>query len=251
MALRHTLLGLLARKPGSGYTLYKRLWKPSRPQIAQIYRTLTDMLEGGVVTSKRVEQKRYPARNVFHIGEAGRAEVVDWLKKADQVSPIKEDMIYALWFGSLATRDDMLALLKASAEMRAKELNYYTKDARKMKEESLEQKEIGLPLDNVYWGLALEYMERRCRFDLEWIESAMRRISDAEDERIDVPKGKGETNTSKLPRDGSDATRPDGQIALILDNTRKKGVRASLLRSKNGGKESKKARLIDKAELKR
>jgi len=170
MALKHLLLGLLARKPSSGYSLHKDIFVPMRPTLSQIYRTLNDMSTEGFVESDRVEQKKLPARNVFHITESGYDELRQWIRSKSELAQIREPLLQILWFGSVVDKGDILSKVRAYIEEKKGELQYYeaeaTKSGRKVKKTQTST------LDVFYQNLVFDYIRRRSEVELEWAEVA-------------------------------------------------------------------------------
>lgn len=84
MALRHVILGLVAEEPLSGYDIGKRLQQtmPSAwaARHSQIYPELAKLLAGGLVEHSEVGSRR---RKTYTATEAGREEVVRWLRLKD------------------------------------------------------------------------------------------------------------------------------------------------------------------------
>ncbi len=129
------------------------------------------MRDVGLVYYKRVEQDKSPAKNIFYLTEAGDVELRRWMRETAAIVPIKEQILQKLWFGSLGTIDDAIALLKSFRDARRAELKYYSRTARKIEKRDLQA--FGGPLDKVYWDLVLGYVLRRGKVELEWAESAI------------------------------------------------------------------------------
>jgi PadR family transcriptional regulator, regulatory protein AphA len=83
MSLEHAILGFLNYHLYSGYDLKKifdnsirHFWPADQ---SQIYRTLSRLEENGLAEMERVPQEDRPDRKVYHITEAGRAALREWL----------------------------------------------------------------------------------------------------------------------------------------------------------------------------
>ncbi|QPL05386.1 MULTISPECIES: PadR family transcriptional regulator [Actinomyces] len=79
------LLGLLARRPASGYDLGKWLQGDGRflgrkSSMSPIYRALADFEARGWVTVSRIESDQGPAANVHRLTPEGREALVVWAK---------------------------------------------------------------------------------------------------------------------------------------------------------------------------
>jgi len=174
MALKHLLLGFLARKPSSGYSLHKDIFVPMRPTLSQIYRTLNDMSTEGLVESDRVEQKKLPARNVFHITESGYDELCQWIRSKSELAQIREPLLQILWFGSVVDKEDILSKVRAYIEEKKRELQYYEAEATKSGRKG--KKTHTSTLDIFYQSLVFDYIRRRSKVELEWAEVAAQLI---------------------------------------------------------------------------
>jgi PadR family transcriptional regulator, regulatory protein AphA len=83
MSIRHAILGFLSWKPFTGYELKKIFadalsfhWSGNNNQI---YGSLVELHKDGAVSIEVIQQEKLPAKKVYAITEAGRAELRDWL----------------------------------------------------------------------------------------------------------------------------------------------------------------------------
>jgi PadR family transcriptional regulator AphA len=83
MSLEYAILGFLNYHPYTGYDLKKifdtsvrHFWQADQ---SQIYRTLSRLTEHGYVEMEKVPQEDRPDRKVYHITQAGHAELIKWL----------------------------------------------------------------------------------------------------------------------------------------------------------------------------
>ena len=83
MSLDHAILGFLNYHPYSGYDLKKifdtsvqHFWSADQ---SQIYRTLNRLTKQGFAEMEKIPQDDRPDRKVYHITEAGRSELLQWL----------------------------------------------------------------------------------------------------------------------------------------------------------------------------
>lgn len=80
------LLGLLRKRPMSGYDLRKDVersvgyfWAPAKTQI---YATLPKLVESGYATHERVVQTQRPDKTIYAITEDGRNALREWVEEA-------------------------------------------------------------------------------------------------------------------------------------------------------------------------
>lgn len=91
----YVLLGLLARKPASGYDIGKwlrvdGLYLGRRPSMTPIYRALTKLTELGWVESVVDPRDSAPDAKVHHLTPAGRRALVEWAE--DHWEPAERPM---------------------------------------------------------------------------------------------------------------------------------------------------------------
>ncbi|HEX2292642.1 MAG TPA: PadR family transcriptional regulator [Gaiellaceae bacterium] len=80
------LLGLLRKRPMSGYDLRKDversvgyLWAPAKTQI---YATLPKLVDAGLATQERVRQETRPDKRIYVLTDAGRDALREWIEEA-------------------------------------------------------------------------------------------------------------------------------------------------------------------------
>jgi len=173
MSLKYMLLGFLSYGPQSGYAMQKKFFEPGRPKLSQVYRTLKEMSAEGLVTSTREQQEKLPARNLYDLTKKGRKEFQRWMAGSWQIAPVKERLLLKLSFGALGKKKAIIAGLDAFIKVKEQELTYYESTARDLVEKAAEQRD---ELTKFYGELVLDFLERRCRSELEWADEAMQKI---------------------------------------------------------------------------
>lgn len=121
MSLPHAILGLLTLEPMTGYDLKNRAFDATiahfwQADQAQIYRTLGSMAEAGWVASRLEIQEDHPNRKVYHVTDAGRAELLRWLHDEQPLPVHRESFLVQLFFGDYL---DKAAVLKHIDKQRA------------------------------------------------------------------------------------------------------------------------------------
>ena len=174
MALKHGLLGFLCYGPKSGYQLHKMFFKTVRPTLSIIYRQLNGMAEDGLVEYKRVNQKKYPDKNVFRITKSGRTALEDWLKTPVQLVAVRDPLIMQMWYASRIDKKHVISNLKSHVEQIRKQLHYYETAAAA----AIEKNSKGSELDLLYWQLVGDLTLKQDRLFIEWAEEAIKQISD-------------------------------------------------------------------------
>lgn len=102
MSLRHAILGFLSIGPMSGYDLKKvfdesvgHFWTADQ---AQIYRTLSRLIEEGLVEANRIEQEGRPDRKEHRLTDAGRVELDKWVIAPGESQPTREPFLIKVFF---------------------------------------------------------------------------------------------------------------------------------------------------------
>jgi DNA-binding PadR family transcriptional regulator len=169
VSLRHSLLGLLADEPMSGYDLAKRfrasLWHAWYAQHSQIYPELARLLEQGLI---RTEETGSRGRKTYAITEAGLEEVRRWMAEFE---PERERgrnpaslRTFFLW---LLEADDVEQFLRHEVELHRRQLAEFEQMARGSEASRPAERAAALALE---WGIRYE------RARVEWAEWALERV---------------------------------------------------------------------------
>ncbi|MFF0747213.1 PadR family transcriptional regulator [Streptomyces sp. NPDC004111] len=119
MKFEHVLLGLLARRPYSGYDLHK--WLESDGQFvwakahhSQIYRKLAQMETEGWVTHEVDSREGRPDAKVYRLTPAGRDVLLAWVRSPYEPSsrPHETDFTARLSVAAPLDKDVAIALLR-------------------------------------------------------------------------------------------------------------------------------------------
>lgn len=110
MSIKHVLLGSLFKEPKTGFDLKKVLdgsvshfWSA---ELSQIYPTLKKMQDEGLVTCEA------QARNkIYHITDAGRSELLRWIKTPMGISQQREAFMVKIYFGACLTNGELLRVI--------------------------------------------------------------------------------------------------------------------------------------------
>ena len=100
--LPFALLGLLNRRPLTGYEVLKRFSRSIvffwHAQRSQIYAELKRMERLGLVTSRVTRQNGRPDKRSYAITSAGQAALGVWLDRPTPVGPVKDEMLLRTFF---------------------------------------------------------------------------------------------------------------------------------------------------------
>jgi len=177
MSLEHAILGFLNYQPYTGYDLKKifdttvrHFWPADQ---SQIYRTLSRMLEQGFAEMEVVPQADRPDRKVYHITEAGRAELRRWLAGPTPMDEPRSAPLVQVFFAAQLSDQEILAKFEGFAATIRAVLAQFDQIPT-----SLEpyEREISSPREHFFWLLTLENGLGGLRASLEWADSVIARI---------------------------------------------------------------------------
>jgi PadR family transcriptional regulator AphA len=177
MSLEYAILGFLNYHAYTGYDLKKifdtsirHFWPADQ---SQIYRTLARLTEKGFAGMEKVPQSDRPDRKVYHITDAGRAELRQWLVGPPPLGePRSAPLIQTFFIGQL-TDEEILAKFEGFATIMRAILAQYDQVPDQI---GPYQQEITSPREHFFWLLTLDNGIRNMRANLEWSESVIEKI---------------------------------------------------------------------------
>lgn len=179
MSLRHSILGLLAARPLTGYEIKKifddTLAHAWNAHDSQIYPELHRMEEKGLIVAEPVLDGRRQ-RRVNRITEAGRAELQTWLASSQANRISRDDFLLRVFFFGLLTDQQQLTWLESEQKRLEAELDYADQVVAHFG--GLHPKtERGQRL--LRWQLAcVDLHVAQVDARLEWLQSAKKEIGD-------------------------------------------------------------------------
>ena len=177
MSLEYAILGFINYHPYSGYDLKKifdtsvhHFWPADQ---SQIYRTLSRLMENGLVEMEKISQDDRPDRKVYSITDAGRTELMKWLAGPPPLGEPRSAPLIQIFFAGQLSDDEILAKVESfAAIMRATLARYEQVPAQIVPY----QQEINSPREHFFWMLTLENGICNMRANLAWAESIIERI---------------------------------------------------------------------------
>jgi DNA-binding PadR family transcriptional regulator len=153
MSLRYAILGFLSVQPMSGYDLKKafdgsvgHFWTADQ---AQIYRTLIQLIEGGLVEASHIAQQGKPDRKEHRLTDDGRAELDAWLASPEQPLPTREPFLLRVFFAGRLGRESVRQMLAHRLEAGERQLAVL--------------QEISATVDRAFAGKAID-LDQRLRY---------------------------------------------------------------------------------------
>jgi len=125
MSLRHSILGFLSKASMTGYDLQKKVdstirhfWPATQ---SQIYRTLKELEESGLIASEIHYQEQKPNKRVYQITAAGKEQLRQWLSSPIPIDSPRHPLLVQLFFSAgipPATLCENLRAYRATMEER-------------------------------------------------------------------------------------------------------------------------------------
>jgi DNA-binding PadR family transcriptional regulator len=115
VSLRHLILGLLTRKPMSGYDIKRFLkkfgWLIRSPSFGSLYPALRALLQDGLVTEIRDLGHSKRSRRVYSITDKGKEALQQWIDQlAAPDAPLKS-FVMRLVLGCRFSRSGLIVYL--------------------------------------------------------------------------------------------------------------------------------------------
>jgi PadR family transcriptional regulator AphA len=177
MSLKHAILGFLSFAPFSGYDLKKafdrsvqHFWPANQ---SQIYRTLAELTEEGLVEKEIVEREERLDMKIYTITEAGRTALHQWLSTPLPEQDGREPFLIQVYFGSKLSDEELLGLLQHRLRASEDRLAVYQEVYQASKNFPSKVNDPGAVFLSL---LTLEagYINTQCEAD--WLRTAIERI---------------------------------------------------------------------------
>ena len=191
--LKHGILGLINNGDKTGYeimTVFRdslnHFWTA---QTSQIYRELQAMEKAGWISRTHVPQTGKPDKNVFSITEAGREELLRWLRDDGLPTGFKNPFLMKIFFmGELPVEESI-----AFFETFRNDTVFPDEGMRASANVDLYRQVIDHPEKALYWKLTIEFGRRYERMQREWCEWCIQELKGLqqlqERQRHDAPSG--------------------------------------------------------------
>ncbi len=177
MSLKHAILGFLSFKPFSGYDLKKafdhsvrHFWPANQ---SQIYRTLTQMTEEGLIEKEVIEREERLDMKIYSISEAGRAELHQWLATPLPARDTREPFLIQVFFGSKLNDEELLQLLHHEKQAAEETLLVYSAVYQASNAQAANPAEARAFYLSM---LTLDYGVKSNQVLIEWLNAAIERI---------------------------------------------------------------------------
>lgn len=165
------ILGLLTVEPMSGYDLRKHFqeslvyfWNES---YGRIYPTLKALAAEGLVKPSDASRGKRD-RQIHSLTTKGRSALREWLDKAPQRQPPRNEFLLKLFLANSAPPGTLLRHLKRYRSQQEQLLAMYM-----IIRDSVRQEHVGSS-NLCFWMLGLDHGMRICRAEIDWCNDASR-----------------------------------------------------------------------------
>ncbi|WP_017652431.1 PadR family transcriptional regulator [Fortiea contorta] len=133
MSLTYAILSALIDAPRSGYDLAKRFnpsvegsvgffWSAS---FQQIYRELNRLEEKSWIQAESVQQENRPDKRIYTVTALGKQQLSQWIVEAEEMTPIKDELLVKLYVGHLVSYEAIATKLEAHRQQHQQRLAIY------------------------------------------------------------------------------------------------------------------------------
>jgi len=191
MSLELAILGLLSLRPQTGYDIKKIFedsptlyWSGSNNQI---YHTLVDLHQKGLVTREVQLQEDHPSRKIYTITQKGLDELKQWVKAVPELPQLKQAFLIQLAWADLLEPAELDALLEQYEEEVQMQLfllqSTHPQNSpslrRKRREEYVDPAQARTPREAVLWGMILENRSSFFENELSWVRKLRKALKNA------------------------------------------------------------------------
>lgn len=178
--LKYILLGALSYQPATGYQLKQFMDNSARhfwyAQTSQIYRTLKELEEAGLVESQMQAQEDRPDRRLYQLTPAGQADLDAWLTTPmTAIEPAKDTLLAKLFFSARIDKTTLLTQLRLQRALRQQQLELFRSEIVEQIRRGLEQRP-DLRRDALLWDCARRVGEMSETTYIAWLDETIERI---------------------------------------------------------------------------
>lgn len=174
---KYAILGALSIEPMSGYDIKTVLGRTIahfwNEGYGQIYPTLKQLSDTGLVTSHVEANSGRPDRHIYTMTEAGWDELRHWLAQpVESEQPGRSELLLKLFFGRHAPTGTNLDHLRHHRQMLATLIDRYQAIEAEL--------DAGTDPDRPYWLITLRHGQAVTRASLAWCDETIHRLAELE-----------------------------------------------------------------------
>jgi PadR family transcriptional regulator, regulatory protein AphA len=175
MSINYAILGILSNKPLTGYDLKKIIqespfmyWSGNNNQI---YKSLVELLEEGLVTNEIHHQESSPSKKIYTITKEGLEELKNWVLTSPEPPEFKKMFLVQLaWSNQLSTEELSTLISGYENEIRMQMLLQQEKKRRQIFSPDRNPREV------LVWNLIYENIISSYENELNWIQKVRKEV---------------------------------------------------------------------------
>lgn len=187
MSINYAILGILSYKPMTGYDIKKIIqdstfmyWSGNNNQI---YKSLSELLNKGMVTNEVKHQEGSPTKKVYKITDEGLDALKEWVLFSIEPNEIKKPFLIQLAWSNQLNTNELNAIID----------EYYNQVKMQllMEKSNRENKSFSpnrTPLETTIWSFIKDNIIRTYENELVWIEKLRDAISNIPNENDPAEK---------------------------------------------------------------
>lgn len=179
MSIKHAILGLLSWKPSTGYEM-KKIFEESSAMYwsgnnNQIYKSLVQLLDEGLVTSEVRHQEALPSKKIYTITAEGLAELKSWVLSPPEAPEFRKPFLIQLAWADQLNDEELGGLLsKYENEIMLQYLGQQEKDRRGIRSPDRNPREAYL------WDMISANLTASLKNELDWVRGIRRELFEKE-----------------------------------------------------------------------
>lgn len=178
--LKYVLLGVLSYQPLTGYQLKQFMDNAAGhfwyAQTSQIYRTLDQLEQDGLLTSSIQAQDERPDRRLYQITPAGQTDLRAWLAEPmTELQTSKDALLVRLYFSAQIDKAAVLTQLRVQRALHQRQLDLYRNEIPAMIQQSAAE-HPSLKRDALFWDATRRNGELIEEAYVRWLDETIQRI---------------------------------------------------------------------------
>ena len=183
--LKYALLAMLSYKPMTGYELEQfisttiaHFWSA---KLSQIYRSLKELEEGGLLESHIEEQEGKPDKRIYTLTELGETELHHWQNTlVTELDDLRKPSLMRFFFFGKRKQEDVLTQLKVWQSLTKGRLEYFQNQLPQIIEVTKQDLDYSEE-DAFFWEATRKLGQMYEETNLTWLEQV---ITDLESEKL-------------------------------------------------------------------
>lgn len=176
MSLDYVILGILDRRPSTGYDLSKIMdrttnfyWQATH---AQIHQRLKRLQKDGMVKEEPVWEKGRPARIIYHLTSKGRRALVEWEKTPPEDLAVRHGFLSQFNSSYVLEIPDIIKKIDIHQRRSHERLDLHREALEIIKKKNLSEPKVKIDYLMALYGVMFE---QTCQ---DWCEEAKRFLTE-------------------------------------------------------------------------